>query len=158
MVDHPYRISEFLYNCFFAGLPKIITGVFNFFGAAQFHHYTDKYDLITSLFLIYLAVTLFAYPKNVKFELKTKLGSALMILIIYLGTCFIQLLTWASVGHYNLGISTRYFIPLYALIPIAVWIKRNPIDKDKYDKYAIVFMVSFMAALIISFATKYYVG
>ena len=30
------------------------------------------------------------------------------------------------------------------------------IDKDKFDKYAMVLMIVFMATLIISFATKYY--
>ena len=101
-------------------------------------------------------MTLLAYPRNVEFELKTKLGSALIILGIYVGTCFIQLLTWASVGYFNLGISTRYFVPLFALLPVAVWIKKNPIDEDKFDRYVIVLMVAFMATLIISFATKYY--
>ena len=103
-----------------------------------------------------MALTLLAYPRNVEFELKTRLGSAFIILVVYVGTCFIQLLTWASVGYNNLGISTRYFIPLFALLPVAVWIKKNPIDKDKFDKYAVILMVAFMATLIISFATKYY--
>ena len=155
-VHHPSRTGKFLYNIFVLDLPHMLIGVFSFFGALQFHHYVDKYYFVTSLILLYLAVTLFAYPRNVEFELKTKVGAALIILGIYVGTCFIQLLTWASVGYYNLGISTRYFVPLFALLPIAVWIKINPIDKYKFDKYVIVLMVAFMATMIISFATKYY--
>ena len=154
--DHPKSILKFLYNIFFLDLPRIVGGVFSFFGAVQFSHYIDKYYFVTASILLYLAAVLLAYPRNVEFKLKTKLGSALIIVVVYVGTCFIQLLTWASVGYYNLGISTRYFIPLFALLPIAIWIKRNPIDKDKFDKYAIVLMVAFMATLIISFATKYY--
>ena len=156
LITHPSRIPKFFYNIFFIDLPNMLTGVFSFFGARQYHHYNDRYNLVTALLLIYLAVTLFAYPKNVKFELKTKIGSALMILVIYIGTCFIQLLTWASVGFYNLGISTRYFVPLLALLPVAFWFKKNPIDKDEFDKYAMIFMISFMATLIIAFANKYY--
>ena len=156
VVHHPKSIGKFLYNIFFLDLPNILMGVFSFFGALQFHHYDDKYYFVTYAILIYLAVTLLAYPRNVEFELKTKLGSALIILGIYVGTCFIQLLTWASVGYFNLGISTRYFVPLFALLPVAVWIKKNPIDEDKFDRYVIVLMVAFMATLIISFATKYY--
>lgn len=156
ILHHPSRIQKFLSNIFFIEVPAMLNGVFSFFGARQFHHYIDKYYLVTSALLIYLTVTLLAYPKNVKFELKTKLGATFVILVIYIGTCFIQLLTWASVGYYNLGISTRYFVPLFALLPVAIWIKKNPIDGDKFDKYAIVFMVAFMATLIISFATKYY--
>ena len=155
-VHHPSRTGKFLYNIFVLDLPHMLIGVFSFFGALQFHHYVDKYYFVTSLILLYLAVTLFAYPRNVEFELKTKIGAALIILGIYVGTCFIQLLTWASVGYYNLGISTRYFVPLFALLPIVVWIKINPIDKYKFDKYVIVLMVAFMATMIISFATKYY--
>ncbi|WP_296890128.1 DUF2142 domain-containing protein [uncultured Methanobrevibacter sp.] len=155
-ISHPALVPKFFYNIFFLDLPNMVTGVFSFFGARQFHHYDDKYYLITAVLLIYLAFTLLAYPRNVKFDLKSKLGAALIILVIYIGTCFIQLLTWASVGYYNLGISTRYFVPLFALLPIAIWIKKNPIDKYEFDKYAMVFMISFMALLIISFATKYY--
>ena len=156
VLSHPASISKFFYNIFFLDLPVILVGVFNFFGALQFSHYIDKYYLVTFSIVVYLALTLLAYPRNVEFELKTRLGSAFIILVVYVGTCFIQLLTWASVGYNNLGISTRYFIPLFALLPVAVWIKKNPIDKDKFDKYAVILMVAFMATLIISFATKYY--
>ena len=48
-----------------------------------------------------------------------------------------------------MGLSIRYFIPLLALIPIALWIDYNPIDKKTYDKYAIVLIVSFLALMII---------
>ena len=105
--------------------------------------------------MAYLGLTLLAYPDNIKFDLKTKFGATLIMLVVYLGTCFIQLFTWANVGTTSLGLSTRYFIPLFALIPIAVWIKL-PIDKNKFDKYAFVLMVVFMATLVLSFLTKYY--
>lgn len=156
IMHHPSSISKFIYNIIFLEIPNMLTGVFSFFGAHQFHHYTDKYHFVTAILLIYLAFVLLAYPRNVKFELKTKLGSIFTIIVIYVGICFIQLLTWASVGYYNLGISTRYFIPLFCLFPIAIWIKQIQLDKDKFDKYAMVFMIAFMATLIISFASKYY--
>lgn len=156
VMHHPSSISKFIYNIIFLEIPNMLTGVFSFFGAHQFHHYTDRYHFVTAILLIYLAFVLLAYPRNVKFELKTKLGSIFTIIMIYVGICFIQLLTWASVGYYNLGISTRYFIPLFCLFPIAIWIKQIQLDKDKFDKYAMVFMIVFMATLIISFASKYY--
>ena len=130
----------------------MLTGVFSFFGAHQFHHYADRYHFITAILLIYLAFVLWAYPRNVKFELKTKLGSLFTVIVIYVGTCFIQLLTWASVGYFNLGISTRYFIPLFCLFPIVTWFKKIPFDAVKFDRYAMVFMIAFMAVFIISFA------
>jgi len=156
VMHHPSSISKFIYNIIFLEIPNMLTGVFSFFGAHQFHHYADRYHFVTAALLIYLAFVLLAYPRNVKFELKTKLGSIFTIIMVYVGICFIQLLTWASVGYYNLGISTRYFIPLFCLFPIAIWIKQIQLDKDKFDKYAMVFMIAFMATLIISFASKYY--
>lgn len=156
ILHNPASISRFTYNIIFLEIPNMLTGVFSFFGAHQFHHYADKYYFVTAILLIFLAFVFFAYPRNVKFELKTKLGSIFTIIVIYVGICFIQLLTWASVGYYNLGISTRYFIPLFCLFPIAIWIKQINLDKDKFDKYAMVFMIAFMATLVISFASKYY--
>lgn len=156
VLHNPASISRFTYNIIFLEIPNMLTGVFSFFGAHQFHHYADKYYFVTAILLIFLAFVFFAYPRNVKFELKTKLGSIFTIIVIYVGICFIQLLTWASVGYYNLGISTRYFIPLFCLFPIPIWIKQINLDKDKFDKYAMVFMIAFMATLVISFASKYY--
>lgn len=156
VIHHPSSISKFFYNIVFIEIPNMMTGVFSFFGAHQFHHYADRYHFITAILLIYLAFVLWAYPRNVKFELKTKLGSLFTVIVIYVGTCFIQLLTWASVGYFNLGISTRYFIPLFCLFPIVIWFKKIPFDAVKFDRYAMVFMIAFMAVFIISFATKYY--
>ena len=76
----------------------------------------------------------------------------------------------------NLGITTRYFVPLFALLPIIINIKskklkkladgklpvdkfKKPIDKYKaipFDSYAMVCIIGFMAVMILSFATKYY--
>ena len=133
-------------------------GAFNFFGAAQKVHYCDSYPLVVASILAFGGVTLLAYPKNIRFRRKTKIGALLIILMIYIGTGFIQLLTWASVGFLNLGITTRYFIPLFALFPVMISIKSKRLAKirDSYDGYAMVLTVAFMAVMILSFATKYY--
>lgn len=155
--NNPKHTLDFFKIIFTRDLRHLANGVFSFFGARQvIDHYIDKYIIITLSVLSFLAVTLLAYPQKIKFELKTRLGSFAMILVIYVSTCFIQLLTWAFIGRFNLGLSIRYFIPLLALIPIALWIDYNPIDKKTYDKYAIVLIVSFLALMIISFSTKYY--
>ena len=98
---------------------------------------------------------LFFYPSDCNFNLKTKLGALFVLLVVYIGTCFIQLLTWSYVGQINLGVSIRYFIPLLALIPIIVPHK-NYFSQKEFDNYAMIFIISFMAALILAFATKYY--
>jgi hypothetical protein len=99
-----------------------------------------------------------AYPKREKFDLKTRIGTLFIVLAIYVGTCLIQLLTWASVGKLNLGLSTRYFVPLFALFPIIGTFKIDRLEKykDDFDKYAMVFIIAFMAVMVLSFATKYY--
>ena len=59
----------------------------------------------------------------------------------------------------SLGVSTRYFLPLFALLPIifsSFKIKKFDGFKQDYDNYAMVFMIAFMASLILAFATKYY--
>ena len=80
----------------------------------------------------------------------------LVLLIVYVGTCFVQLLTWASVGYTNLGINTRYFVPLIALIPIIISLNKFNLDKPKFDNYSFILIITFMATLILAFTTKYY--
>ena len=54
---------------------------------------------------IFLAIVLIAYPNNVKFDLKTRFGAGFIILLVYFGTCIVQLLSFAKVGGHGLGIS-----------------------------------------------------
>ena len=158
ILSNPGFIGDFFAQIFTYNIAKILYGMFNFFGAAQKIHYADSYHLVVATLLLFLAVMLLAYPKKVRFKKRTRLGALLVVLMIYVGTCFIQLLTWASVGNLNLGLSTRYFIPLFGLFPIigTFRIKKMERYKDEMDKYAIVFIIAFMAVMILSFATKYY--
>ena len=141
LIDHPINILRFFRQIFTFNLASTLNGLFNFFGANNPNHYSDHYDFITVLLWIFLAFT-----------------SLIVLLMVYVGTCFIQLLTWASVGGMALGVSTRYFLPLFALLPIIVPVKITKLDKfkDNYDKYAMIFIIGFMATLILAFATKYY--
>ena len=158
LMSHPMSILYFLKQIFTFNLGAILKGFFNFFGANNPNHYSDNYKLITVLIWIFLAATLLFYPNKTKFDSKARFGSLAILLIIYVGTCFIQLLTWADVGHRALGVSTRYFIPLFALLPIIVSDRIRLPDrfKESYDSYAMIFIIGFMATLILAFATKYY--
>ena len=158
IMSNPGFIGDFFAQIFTYNIAKTLYGMFNFFGGAQKIHYADSYHLVVATLLLFLAVILLAYPKKVRFKKRTRLGALLIVLIIYVGTCFIQLLTWASVGNLNLGLSTRYFIPLFGMFPIigTFRIKKMEKYKDEMDKYAIVFIIAFMAVMILSFATKYY--
>ncbi len=155
IMNHPSFLLEFFGVIFSFTLGVTVNGLFNFFSAASLYHYMDSYLFITVLIWIFLLATLVFYPRKVDFTTCTRLGALGVLLVIYVGTCFIQLLTWADVGATNLGVSTRYFIPLFALLPIIVPYKIDRLDKFT-DKYMMVFMIGFMATLILAFATKYY--
>ena len=157
LINNPMAILHFLRMIFTHTLGITLNGLFNFFAAGSANHYSDQYTVITIFLWIFLSATLLFYPNKGKFNSKARLGSLLVLLIIYVGTCFIQLLTWADVGKTNIGVSARYFLPLFALLPIIVPIEIK-IDKirDNFDKYAMIFIIGFMATLILAFATKYY--
>ena len=159
LMNHPIKILYFLKQIFTFNLGSILNGFFNFFDAGNPNHYSDNYVFITVLIWIFLTSTFLFYSNKNEFDFKARLGSLIILLIVYIGTCFIQLLTWADVGGMTLGVSTRYFIPLFALIPIIVSLKIKKFDgfKEKYDNYAMVFIIAFMATLILAFTTKYYI-
>ena len=158
LINHPMHILSFFKHIFTYDLGFTLGGLFNFFGAATHYHYSDYYILITILLWIFLAATLLFYPNKVEFSSKARWGTLIVLLMVYVGTCFIQLLTWSEVGKITLGISARYFLPLFALLPIIVPLKINMLDKfkDNFDNYAMIFIIGFMATLILAFATKYY--
>ena len=155
MINHPFFILKFIQLIFTFTLGITVNGLFNFFGAASAYHYNDHYMFITVLLWIFLSIILLFHPKKFKFNRKAKWGSFLILLIIYVGTCVIQLLTWADVGRTNIGVSARYFLPLFALLPIIVPFKIDKLEKFN-NSYTIVFIIGFMASLILAFATKYY--
>ena len=158
LMNHPVNIAYFLKQIFTFNLGCVLNGFFNFFAANNPHHYSDNYIFITVLIWIFLAATLLFYPNRVSFDSRARWGALIIILIIYVGTCFIQLLTWADVGHRSLGVSTRYFIPLFALLPVIFSHKIERLDRfrENCDSYAMVCIIGFMATLIVAFAVKYY--
>ena len=156
LLNNPNGIGKFIQSIFSTELLKLSDGFFNFYGGTPGAHYSDKYLFISTVYKIFFAIVLLAYPVAVKFSKITKIGALLVALIIYVGTAIIQLLTWANVGGLNLALSLRYFIPLFALVPIIVGFNHNLDYKVKFDRYTMVLIVGFLGALILSFATKYY--
>ena len=154
LINNPPEILTFLIHTVTSGLSYILSELFNF--DYWYPESFARYSLITILLQIYLAISLFAYPNDFRFDIKAKVGSLLVFVIIYFGTFFIQLLTWANVGDMLVGVHMRYFIPLLALIPIIVQIKNNPFERKTFDKFAIVFMVGFIATLLMAVVTRFY--
>ncbi len=158
LMGHPINMWVFFRYMFTDGLNLTLSGLFNFFGASNPNHYSDHYTIITVLLWIFLAATLLFYPDKAKFDLRARGGSLIVLLMVYVGTGFVQLLSWSDVGNVSLGLATRYFLPLFALLPIIASFRINKLDrfKDNFDNYAMIFIVGFMATLILAFATKYY--
>ena len=156
LINNPHAIMIFIKQIFTSDLQFILNGFFNFYNGTPGAHYTDNYSFITVVLQLFLILALFLYPINANFNLKTKIGCLGTLLLVYVGTSFVQLLSWADIGKTNLGISLRYFIPLLALIPIIFSSNYNFFNKEEFDKYSIVLIVGFMSILILSFATKYY--
>ena len=156
LINHPGHSLEVFSQILNEEINKISGHYFNFFNSAVLPHYSDRYYLLNTALQIFLAIVLIAYPNNVKFDLRTRLGAGFIIILVYLGTCFVQLLSFAKVGGSGLGISLRYFVPLLALVPIVFQINYGDFKNKEFDKYALVFSIVFLAAMILSFALKHY--
>ena len=152
--SHPYKIIEFLQNTLGKGFSGMLNELINF-------EYADissqtRYAFIIMAIEAFLTLALFAYPYKVKFDLKTKLGASFILLFIYFATFFTNLFIWAKVGEMNTTVHIRYFIPLFALIPIIFQLNRSDDDSFKFDRYTFVFMLGFMATLIVAIAARFY--
>ena len=153
LLNNPLAILKFFQLSITNGLFEITGELINFDYGSESSF--ARYSFIIMAVEAFVAIVLFAYPSKIRFDLKTKLGSLLIFLVIYFGTFFVQLLTWANVGQMNFGVHIRYFIPLFCLIP--VFFQLNLLNDSKnFDRYTFVFIIGFMATLILALVTKYY--
>lgn len=75
-----------------------------------------------------------------------------MSLIAIIGVYLVQLLTWTGVGNYNninYGVQTRYFIPLFAFLPLIINLNKENKEIKNFDKYIIVFILGFIGAFFL---------
>lgn len=97
------------------------------------------------------------YPHE-KYDLKPRIWSIIVSLIIYCGTYFVLLLTWTPIGQLNPihGVLPRYFLPLFILIPFAIGFNNMKGNKTKIDCTLIVITIGFISSMIISMLGFYY--
>lgn len=112
---------------------------------------------VTIIYQVFLFVTLFMYSGKNILKAKTRLGSALVLLGIYVATNLILYLSWTSVGSNTIvGVQGRYFCSALALIPLISCNEfsiKNTEEKDfKLQFLALVFIVIF----IITVMNRYY--
>lgn len=112
---------------------------------------------VTIIYQVFLFITLFMYSEKNVLKAKTRLGSALVLLGIYVATNLILYLNWTSVGSNTIvGVQGRYFCSALALIPLISCNEfsiKNTEEKDfKLQFLALVFIVIF----IITIMNRYY--
>ena len=115
------------------------------------------FNSFNSLFLMFLGAVTLMYPTP-KFDLKVKFGSLIVVMGIYIVTYLTFLLTWTPVSQLNpiVGVQPRYFLPLFALLPVIVGINHNENDSTELDSYVITLTITFLAIMIISMLGFYY--
>ncbi len=110
----------------------------------------------SSLSLIFLGSVFFLYPHE-KIYQKTKIGALLVFCIIYFGTYILFMLTWYPFGNLShAGVQSRYFFPIFALMPIFLGFNRFEGNIDVIDSYIIMLTVAFMAFRIITMTVMVY--
>ena len=117
---------------------------------ANFFHYTGYkgIKLINFLYVIfYLGVSLF-YKLDVNLKKKERIILALIFLIAYVGIYIIFYLTWSPLGSTTiLGVQSRYFLPVIALLPLIINIKSRQIEIN--ELYIFTFIIICLTGLFL---------
>lgn len=130
-----------------------VTGLWIF----SYSEYQFSSDFLKLIYFLFIFLTFCFNRCNEKYSLKFRAGIGIICLIIFYATYIIQLLCWTPVGQFYpiLGVQTRYFIPLFALIPFIFGMN---IKKDFWldDRLIIIISIFFMASFIILECAKFY--
>lgn len=115
------------------------------------------FNHFNSLYLIFLGGVSLFYPHS-RFNIKSRIGALLIIILIYFGTYISFLLTWTAVGQLNeiIGVQPRYFLPLFALIPFIFGINHVNLDKIKINNYLLISTITFLSVMLISLVVTVY--
>ena len=117
---------------------------------ANFFHYTGYkgIKLINFLYVIfYLGVSLF-YKLDVNLKKKERIILALIFLIAYVGIYIIFYLTWSPLGSTTiLGVQSRYFLPVIALLPLIINVKSRQIEIN--ELYIFTFIIICLTGLFL---------
>ncbi|MDL2246054.1 DUF2142 domain-containing protein, partial [Methanobrevibacter sp. OttesenSCG-928-K11] len=134
-------------------LPLMVTDIFRF----SHMYWTYSSELLSFLYMLFFGVFAIFYPNNVNISKNSRIKLAIIVVLIYLGTFFIQFLTWTSVGSTIIeGVFARYFIPLMALIPLIIGINRHSIKNKNLDLIIITLIISFIAGVLILTIANFY--
>lgn len=113
--------------------------------------------LLNMIYILFLGAIFFLYPKE-KFNKKSRIITLIICAFFFIGTYVTFILSWTPVGQLSpiLGVQTRYFIPIFALIPFIYGFNHVEFNKQEVDIYTLILTVCFLAAQAIWFATFVY--
>ena len=106
---------------------------------------------LTPVYLMFLGAIGLLYPHE-KINLKSKVGALIVLLMVYVGTYIVLLLTWTPVGQLNdiAGVQARYFYTLFPLIPFIFGFNHMSGDKLEMDNYIIAITIAFVAFTVLN--------
>ncbi|MBQ9026617.1 MAG: DUF2142 domain-containing protein [Methanobrevibacter sp.] len=124
---------------------------------ANFFHYTGYkgIKLINFMYVIfYLAFSLF-YKIDIELRKRERIILALIFLITYVGINVIFYLTWSPLGSSTiLGVQSRYFLPIIALLPLIINTKYKEIEINEI--YIFTFIIICLMGLFLLPITHFY--
>lgn len=125
----------------------------NCFGWLNYH----MNDSLMLIYNIFLGSVLILYPNKDKIAVKTKVGSFIVIIGVYVITNLILYLTWNAVGSKELvGVQGRYFSCLLCLVPMLSTRQTDENNIEKRDFINIFIAVIFaMLYLVTVLYSKY---
>lgn len=125
----------------------------------RIYTFFPSFNILSWIYAVFFLIFSLFYPIKEKFTNKSKIISFIVCFGIFVGTYFIQFLTWAPLGTTNLGdcgISTRYFVPFFSLIPLMLNINKNNINIENLDKSVITCVIIFLGGLVVYVASLAY--
>lgn len=155
IICHPFE----LFTGFFNYISKSFNNIFSMFA---FYSYSRGGEYVPSQFIstlntLFFGLLCFGYPVDKKIDLKSKIGALFTFIVVFVGICITMLLSWSPVGQLTFaGIHTRYFLPLFALLPFVCGINISSVKGDSMDYPIITMTILFISAMIISLTALYY--
>ncbi len=148
LLSHPSQLVIAI-NFALNNLGYILSSLFTFSYPHTGHMHNS--DFISPIYQLFLGVLIFLYPLKEKFSRNFRIVSLAIVILVYIGTFMVQLLTWTPVGSiYTEGIQARYFLPLFILLLfIFNFNDKLGVDTEKIDNYIVVLILGFLAATVL---------
>lgn len=158
MISHPADSLVAIFH-FINGLENgpILSALVNLYSTAPGNTALHNLGFISAIYPLFIGAVWLFYPQLEKFDFKTRIGSLVVVTIIYFATYLIQTLTWSPVGDlYSAAVHARYFLPFFVLIPFIFGINHTRERNKELDKYIICLTCCFIASFLIQITARYY--